>query len=286
MDNDPGDYSRLEQTWGIKNKLQVSVVAVATTAIACLIPNMQVSANQTQEFLPVVEVDLSIEDLVSKSSQKDYSPEISISEMVSEMEQKKKEQEMKEKEKKKEEETEYYERASIRSKERWNLRSPAEKEQERENKIKEAKIGKQRMQFAHVKPETDTLALLGEAEADPNDEVALFRVMSVFLNRVRTVYDDFLSVNTVKEVLYQVIDGERQYAPETIRYIESGREPSEKSLRIAEGLINGTIEILPEEVLYQTREEQAWMAGKVKSAGLENPDQFYGIPIDYYEKCR
>ncbi len=286
MDNDPGDYSRLEQTWGIKNKLQVSVVAVATTAIACLIPNMQASANQTQEFLPVVEVDLSIEDLVSKSSQKDYSPEISISEMVSEMEQKKKEQEMKEKEKKKEEETEYYERASIRSKERWNLRSPAEKEQERENKIKEAKIGKQRMQFAHVKPETDTLALLGEAEADPNDEVALFRVMSVSLNRVRTVYDDFLSVNTVKEVLYQVIGGERQYAPETIQYVESGREPSEKSLCIAEGLINGTIEILPEEVLYQTREEQAWMAGKVKSAGLENPDQFYGIPMDYYEKCR
>ena len=286
MDNDPGDYSRLEQTWGIKNKLQVSVVAVATTAIACLIPNMQASVNQTQKFLPVVEVDLSIEDFVSKSCQKDYSPEVTISKMVSEMEQKKKEQEMKEKEKKKEEETEYYEKASIRSKQRWNLRSPAEKEQERKNKIKEAKIGKQRMQLAHVKPEKDTLALLGEAEADPNDEVALFRVMSVSLNRVRTVYDDFLSVNTVKEVLYQVIGGERQYASETIQYVESGREPSETSLRIAEGLINGTIEILPEEVLYQTREEQAWMAGKVKSAGLENPDQFYGIPMDYYEKCR
>lgn len=282
MDCKDPDYLKefLEQTRGV-SKLRIGVVAVATTAIACLIPNMQASAStiEPQKILPV-KVELSIEDFVSS---KKYSSEVSISEMVSEMEQKKEKEEAM---KKKEKEEIVVEKATISAKERWNLRSPAEKEMERQQKIKEAKIGKQRMQLAHVKNETKIVALIGEAEADPNDEVALFRVMSVCLNRVRTVYDDFLPVNTVKEVLYQVVGGHRQYATETIQYVESGREPSELSLHIAEGLINGTIEILPEEVLYQTREKQAWMAGQVKSAELENPDQFYGIPLDFYEKCR
>ena len=282
-DNFQNFLNGTERCRGLRNKWRIGVVAFATTAICC-IPNMQASASE--EYLPV-EAKISTQDFVSgthflqNSVSDKVSKEISISEMICEIEKKEKKEKEKKEEKK---QKEFLKRATISAMERWAVKSPLEIKLEEEVKKEEVRIGAQRMQLAHVKCEEKKLALMMEAEAAPKDSVALYRVGSVVLNRVRTTYTDFKIVNTVTDVLHQIIGGHRQYDSETIRYAESGRKPSDLSLQIAQGLIDGTIEILPEEILYQTQRMQAWMAHKVKSAELENPDQFYGIPLDFYEK--
>ncbi len=144
----------------------------------------------------------------------------------------------------------------------------------------------QRAEFAHVAHQVRILGLMIDAEAAKTD-AERFAVGSVVLNRIRSPYKEFRRVNTITEVLYQVVAGYKQYDSRyTIPYVESGREPSPEAMRIAEGLINGTIECLPEYVIYQTTRWESWMEGKLARYEIPGTVQCFAYPLDYEEGCK
>lgn len=70
---------------------------------------------------------------------------------------------------------------------------------------------------------------------------------SVIINRARSNNRDFANVSSIREVLYQP----GQYGIYTLSKIERGIQPTQENLDVARGLLNGTIECLPEDILYQ-----------------------------------
>ena len=168
-------------------------------------------------------------------------------------------------------------REVARAKERQEARRQAMQEEQAK---REAEEKAEKEKFIHLLPEADFLARVIETEAAKSQEDRR-RVGSVVLNRVRTTYLDFRNVHTVKEVFYQG----QQYSSESKRAIARGIVASPESTEVAYGLITGEIPCLEEEVLFQSKRENAWMAGKLKRANLANAEQYYGIPLNFEQRC-
>ncbi len=125
------------------------------------------------------------------------------------------------------------------------------------------------------------LAQILECEAGGEGKREMFYVGSVVLNRARTDYWEFEEVYTIIEVLYQFYGNKRrqQYDDRTIGKIESGIVPSDSALEVAKGLLDGSLECLPEYVLFQTLEELNGL--KVEEVYLPGAVHHYYKPIDF-----
>ena len=137
--------------------------------------------------------------------------------------------------------------------------------------------------FPEYADEVYLLAQIIECEAGKTYEDRVY-TGSVVINRARTNYDDFASVHTIKQVLYQGYygGGSQQYETTTIKKVESGVQPSEDSLKVAEGLIAGEINCLEERVLFQTTHKPTSALGNnLIDCNLSNSCQYFGSPKDF-----
>lgn len=99
---------------------------------------------------------------------------------------------------------------------------------------------------------------------------------SVIINRARSNVSDFVNVHTIWEVLYQP----GQYGRYTLSKIEGGIEPTQANIDVARGLLNGTIECLPADILYQVtagydpggNTEQVFLPGAVSESYFRSLD--------------
>lgn len=139
--------------------------------------------------------------------------------------------------------------------------------------------------FPEYANEAYLLAQIIECEAGKTFEDKIY-VASVIINRARTNYYSFSQLGSIRDVLYQNFGRSgQQYATATVRKVEAGITPSEDSLRAANGLIDGSIECLKEEVLFQDTTYRSWMAGKLEEVKLEGSCQYYGRPLDFERGC-
>lgn len=136
-------------------------------------------------------------------------------------------------------------------------------------------------EFLQYKDSEYLLAQILHCETGGENSLEMCYVGSVVLNRIRTDYHDFANINTVEEVLYQGYGTPlQQYANETIQKVEGGILPSEKALQVAHGLIYGTIECLPECILFQTAfVPEGWNTEVVDLPG--NEIHVYSKPKDF-----
>ena len=89
--------------------------------------------------------------------------------------------------------------------------------------------------FPEYSDETYLLSQILYCEAGGQGKAEMSYVGSVVINRARTDYHDFRTVDTIQEVLYQGYGtSAQQYAEETINKIEDGIEPS-VSVQVAIG---------------------------------------------------
>ncbi len=220
-----------------------------------------------------VEKEVSSDQLFSVISSK-RNEKISITEMLSQIEEK-------ERQEKEKEERLLEAKAEIKRREVQRVQAAAlrtsyiEAQKKEENERKE----RQRKTFSSVANEEYLLAQIIELEAAKFGNDRIYSG-SVVLNRVRTTYIDFRYVHTISEVFYQG----GHYAPETRAKI--GRcIPSAESVEVAHGLITGEIPVLEEKILYQTSTKKAWMYGFTGDANLPDAVQYYGYPLDFEKKC-
>lgn len=206
------------------------------------------------------------------------SKEISIEEMLLQVQEKERLKKEKEEREKKLLEV----KAQIEQRERIRVQAAAIKtaKMEAEEREKKARQEAQRQLFSSVAHEEYFLAQIIELEAAKSRTDRIYSG-SVVLNRVRTTYEDFRNVHTISEVFYQG----GQYHPETRAKITSC-VPGEESLEVAHGLLSGEIQCLEEKILYQTSTKKPWMYGFTGDANLPDAGQYYGYPLDFEEKCR
>lgn len=125
-------------------------------------------------------------------------------------------------------------------------------------------------QKAYSDSEMYLLAQVLYAEAGGCDKEEMARVGQVVLNRINTDYWEFADNDSVIEV----ISKDNEY-PETLSRIRNGLEPSEDSLEVAEGLLEGTIDSgLSEDVYWQTGFEPSWNVKVV----YQSQWHFYAVP--------
>lgn len=137
--------------------------------------------------------------------------------------------------------------------------------------------------FPEYADEELLLAKIIEIESGKTREDRIY-VGSVIINRARTNYRDFRSVDTISEVLHQK-KPVQQYATVTIEKIESCI-PTSESLEVAQGLIDGSIECLDESVLFQLTYKESWVEGELEDVILEGAVQYYGRPLDFEQGCQ
>lgn len=135
--------------------------------------------------------------------------------------------------------------------------------------------------FPEYSDETYLLAQIVYCEAGGQGSSEMSYVGSVVINRARTDYYDFQSVDTIHEVLYQGAGtSAQQYAEETIDKIEDGIEPSEDAIEVASGLINGTIDCLDEEILFQMEDWMPTWDG-IEEVYIPGATELYARPTDF-----
>jgi len=140
---------------------------------------------------------------------------------------------------------------------------------------------RQRQLLSQYRPEARRLAQIMFCEAGADERYDMIYVGSTVLNRARTSYGTFADVNTIYEVLMQ----EGQYADPTVWKTEvEDVEPPESCYEVAEGLLNGTISILYEGVLFQVLEPltlaelESWGVHEVY---LKDAVHHYYVPNDF-----
>lgn len=135
--------------------------------------------------------------------------------------------------------------------------------------------------FPEYSDETYLLAQIVYCEAGGQGKAEMSYVGSVVINRARTDYYDFRSVDTIHEVLYQGYGtSAQQYAEETIDKIEDGIEPSEDAIEVASGLIDGTIDCLDEEILFQMEDWMPTWDG-IEEVYIPGATELYARPTDF-----
>lgn len=135
--------------------------------------------------------------------------------------------------------------------------------------------------FPEYSDETYLLAQIVYCEAGGQGKAEMSYVGSVVINRARTDYYDFRNVDTIREVLYQGYGtSAQQYAEETINKIEDGIEPSEDATEVAEGLIDGTIDCLDEEILFQMEDWMPTWDG-IEEVYIPGATELYARPTDF-----
>lgn len=135
--------------------------------------------------------------------------------------------------------------------------------------------------FPEYSDETYLLAQILYCEAGGQGKAEMSYVGSVVINRACTDYHDFQSVDTIREVLYQGYGtSAQQYAEETIDKIEDGIEPSDDAMEVAEGLIDGTIDCLDEEILFQMEDWMPTWDG-IEEVYIPGATELYARPTDF-----
>ena len=135
--------------------------------------------------------------------------------------------------------------------------------------------------FPEYSDETYLLAQIVYCEAGGQGSSEMSYVGSVVINRARTDYHDFQSVDTIREVLYQGYGtSAQQYAEETIDKIEDGIEPSDDAMEVASGLIDGTIDCLDEEILFQMEDWMPTWDG-IEEVYIPGATELYARPTDF-----
>ena len=135
--------------------------------------------------------------------------------------------------------------------------------------------------FPEYSDETYLLAQIVYCEAGAQGKAEMSYVGSVVINRARTDYHDFRAVDTIREVLYQGYGTPaQQYAEETIDKIEDGIEPSEDAIEVASGLIDGTIDCLDEEILFQMEDYMPTWDG-IEEVYIPGATELYARPTDF-----
>ena len=135
--------------------------------------------------------------------------------------------------------------------------------------------------FPEYSDETYLLAQIVYCEAGGQGSSEMSYVGSVVINRARTDYHDFRTVDTIREVLYQGYGtSAQQYAEETIDKIEDGIEPSEDAIEVASGLIDGTIDCLDEEILFQMEDYMPTWDG-IEEVYIPGATELYARPTDF-----
>lgn len=104
----------------------------------------------------------------------------------------------------------------------------------------------------------------------------------VILNRARTDFANFKEVSTIKEVLYDPW----QYATPTIQKIESGFEPSDVAIKVAEMLIKGEVPCLNEAILFQADGVPSFMAEEIKIPGTSGDVVYSIIKNEYFNEYK
>lgn len=135
--------------------------------------------------------------------------------------------------------------------------------------------------FPEYSDETYLLAQIVYCEAGGQGSSEMSYVGSVVINRARTDYHDFRAVDTIREVLYQGYGtSAQQYAEETIDKIEDGIEPSDDAIEVASGLIDGTIDCLDEEILFQMEDWMPTWDG-IEEVYIPGATELYARPTDF-----
>ena len=135
--------------------------------------------------------------------------------------------------------------------------------------------------FPEYSDETYLLAQIVYCEAGGQGSSEMSYVGSVVINRARTDYHDFRAVDTIREDLYQGYGtSAQQYAEETIDKIEDGIEPSDDAIEVASGLIDGTIDCLDEEILFQMEDWMPTWDG-IEEVYIPGATELYARPTDF-----
>ena len=113
-----------------------------------------------------------------------------------------------------------------------------------------------------------------EAGGESKEEMA--RVGQVVLNRMNTNYWEFKNIDT----FYEVVTQSGQY-PETWAKIRRGITPSQDAIKVAEGLVNGTINSgLGEDVYWQTGFVPDWNARVILKTRCDGGYHYYSVLAD------